>query len=209
MNFTERQNKIIEIVKEHEPVSGDRIAGYLGLSRATLRSDLAVLTMIGILDARTKVGYFYTGHDVKPLVYDQLFDLPVKEIMITPILVEQSLSVYDAVTNLFMYDVGSLYVKNEADELIGVISRKDFLRFVIGNANAENTPVAMIMTRMPNIVTVTPDVSILEAGNLLMKRRVDSLPVVSKDNPLKVVGKLTKTRLMSHFIQSGNDSNNS
>lgn len=208
MDFTERQNKIIEIVKEHEPVSGDRIAGYLGLSRATLRSDLAVLTMVGILDARTKVGYFYTGHDVKPLVYEQLFEVPVKEIMVTPILVEQTLSVYDAVTNLFMYDVGSLYVKNNNDELVGVISRKDFLRFVIGNNNAENTPVAMIMTRMPNIVTVTPEWTILEAGNLLMQHQVDSLPVVMKDNPLKVVGKLTKTRLMNHFIQAGHESNN-
>lgn len=209
MDFTERQNKIIEIVKEHEPISGDRIAGYLGLSRATLRSDLAVLTMVGILDARTKVGYFYTGQDVKPLVYDQLFEVTVKEVMITPIIVEQTLSVYDAVTNLFMYDVGSLYVKNDQDELVGVISRKDFLRFVIGNSNAENTPVAMIMTRMPNIVTVTPEWTILEAGNLLMQHQVDSLPVVTKENPLKVVGKLTKTRLMNHFIQAGNDSNNS
>lgn len=208
MDFTERQHKIIEIVKEHEPVSGDRIAGYLGLSRATLRSDLAVLTMVGILDARTKVGYFYTGQDVTPLVYDQLFEVPVKDIMITPILVEQTLSVYDAVTNLFMYDVGSLYVKNDNEELVGIISRKDFLRFVIGNNNAENTPVTMIMTRMPNIITVTPDWTLLEAGNLLMQHQVDSLPVVSKEDPLKVVGKLTKTRLMNHFIIAGNNSNN-
>lgn len=206
MDLTERQNKIIEIVKEHEPVSGDRIAAYLGLSRATLRSDLAVLTMIGILDARTKVGYFYTGYDIKPLVFNDLFEIPVKEVMISPILVEQTLSIYDAVTNLFMFDVGSLYVKNEKDELVGVISRKDLLRFVIGNSNTENTPVAMIMTRMPNIVTVTPDWTVLEAGNLLMQHQVDSLPVVSNDNALKVVGKLTKTRIMNHFIQVGNDS---
>ncbi len=207
MNLTERQKQIIEIVKENEPISGDRIAKYFGLNRATLRSDLAVLTMIGILDARTKVGYFYTGQDVNPLVFDQLFAIKVKELMVPPILVEQTLSVYDAITNLYLYDVNSLYVKNEENLLIGVISQKDLLRFSIGNANAEQTPVAMIMTRMPNIITVTPETTLLEAGNLLMQHQIDSLPVIDLKNKQSVVGKLTKTHVMNHFIYAGNDSN--
>ncbi|EPH64836.1 putative transcriptional repressor CcpN [Enterococcus casseliflavus 14-MB-W-14] len=200
--------KIIEIVKEHQPISGETIAKQLGLSRATLRNDLSILTMTGLLDARPKVGYFYTGQTVEPLLFEKLYHTKVAEVMIPPLLISQTVSVYEAVTTLFMYDVGSLYVKNDQDELIGVLSRKDLLRFAISNAAPEKTPVAMIMTRMPNIVTITPEETILTAGTLLGRHEVDTLPVVDPQEPKKVIGKITKTRLMNYFIQAGNDSDN-
>ncbi|MGX7262394.1 helix-turn-helix transcriptional regulator [Enterococcus crotali] len=205
MKLTSRQLEIIKIVKENEPISGDSIAKTLGLSRATLRSDLAILTMTGLLDARPKVGYFYTGQTIEPLLYEKLYKKTVKDIMLPPILIHQSTTVYDAVTNLFMYDVGSLYVKNDQDELNGVLSRKDLLRAAISNPNTEKTPVAMIMSRMPNIITITSDRTILEAGGLLLQHSIDTLPVVEIDQPKKVIGKVTKTRMMAYFINAGND----
>lgn len=208
MELSQRQMKIIEIVKDHQPISGETIAKQLGLSRATLRNDLSILTMTGLLDARPKVGYFYTGQTVEPLLFEKLYHTKVAEIMIPPLLISQTVSVYEAVTTLFMYDVGSLYVKNDQDELIGVLSRKDLLRFAISNAAPEKTPVAMIMTRMPNIVTITPEETILTAGTLLGRHEVDTLPVVDPQEPKKVIGKITKTRLMNYFIQAGNDSDN-
>ena len=208
MELSQRQMKIIEIVKEHQPISGETIAKQLGLSRATLRNDLSILTMTGLLDARPKVGYFYTGQTVEPLLFEKLYHTKVAEIMIPPLLISQTVSVYEAVTTLFMYDVGSLYVKNDQDELIGVLSRKDLLRFAISNAAPEKTPVAMIMTRMPNIVTITPEETILTAGTLLGRHEVDTLPVVDPQEPKKVIGKITKTRLINYFIQAGNDSDN-
>ncbi|MBO6358241.1 helix-turn-helix transcriptional regulator [Enterococcus casseliflavus] len=208
MELSQRQMKIIEIVKEHQPISGETIAKQLGLSRATLRNDLSILTMTGLLDARPKVGYFYTGQTVEPLLFEKLYHTKVAEVMIPPLLISQTVSVYEAVTTLFMYDVGSLYVKNDQDELIGVLSRKDLLRFAISNAAPEKIPVAMIMTRMPNIVTITPEETILTAGTLLGRHEVDTLPVVDPQEPKKVIGKITKTRLMNYFIQAGNDSDN-
>jgi len=208
LELSQRQMKIIEIVKEHQPISGETIAKQLGLSRATLRNDLSILTMTGLLDARPKVGYFYTGQTVEPLLFEKLYHTKVAEVMIPPLLISQTVSVYEAVTTLFMYDVGSLYVKNDQDELIGVLSRKDLLRFAISNAAPEKTPVAMIMTRMPNIVTITPEETILTAGTLLGRHEVDTLPVVDPQEPKKVIGKITKTRLMNYFIQAGNDSDN-
>lgn len=59
MELTERQKRIIQIVKENEPISADNIAKHLYLSKPTLRTDLTILTMTGILDARPKVGYFF------------------------------------------------------------------------------------------------------------------------------------------------------
>ena len=61
VELSERQEKIIEIVKESGPITGEQIADNLNLSRATLRPDLAILTMAGYLDARPRVGYFLLG----------------------------------------------------------------------------------------------------------------------------------------------------
>ncbi|WP_430610612.1 helix-turn-helix transcriptional regulator [Enterococcus sp. DIV0876] len=206
MELTPRQLKMIEIVKEHQPISGEAIAKKFGLSRATLRNDLSILTMTGLLDARPKVGYFYTGQPVEPLLFEKLYHIKVAEIMIPPLMILPTVSVYEAVTTLFMYDVGSLYVKNEAEELLGVLSRKDLLRFSISAHAPENTPVAMIMTRMPNIITITPEETILTAGTLLSRHEIDTLPVIDPESPKKVIGKVTKTHIMDFFIQAGLDS---
>lgn len=61
LELSERQKKIVEIVKENGPITGEHIADRLDLTRATLRPDLAILTMAGFLEARPRVGYFYTG----------------------------------------------------------------------------------------------------------------------------------------------------
>ena len=69
-----RQLKIIDIVKENEPITSESIASILNVTRATLRSDLAILTMTGILDARPKVGYFYSGISGASLVVNKIKD---------------------------------------------------------------------------------------------------------------------------------------
>lgn len=50
--------EIIDLVKKHAPITGERIAELLGISRPTIRSDLAVLVMLRYIDAKPKVGYF-------------------------------------------------------------------------------------------------------------------------------------------------------
>lgn len=61
MKFTKRQEEIIKIVKDGQPITSESIAEKLGVTRAALRADLAILTMTGTLDARPKVGYVYLG----------------------------------------------------------------------------------------------------------------------------------------------------
>ena len=136
LELTKRQLKIIEIVKDNQPISGETIA-KTRIQPCYFCAMISILTMTGLLDARPKVGYFYTGQTVEPLLFDKLYHAKVAEIMIPPLMIEQFVSVYDAVTTLFMYDVGSLYVKNAEEELIGVLSRKDLLRFAISNSAAE------------------------------------------------------------------------
>ena len=203
MELSERQKQIIEIVKDNEPISGDNIASELGLSKSTLRSDLAVLTMIGILDARQKVGYIYSGLSFEPLIQDRLSSLNVKDIMIPPVIINQETSIQDAITTLFMYDSGTLIVNDsETKEIVGIVSRKDLLRSMIMGNNQE-AAVAVIMTRMPNIYMTNPDMPVLKAAKLISRHEVDMLPVMKNKESKIVIGKISKTLLVNLLIEVG------
>lgn len=199
MDFSDRQEEIIHIVKEREPISADNIAQTLGLSKSTIRSDLAVLTVSGVLEAKPKVGYHYSGLDFNPLASKELYETKVAEIMSVPIIIPAKTSVKDAITSLFMYDTSSLFVAEENTQLQGVISRKDLLRSLLA-PDQEDLPIGVMMTRMPNIIVVTPEMTVLEAAQLISRHQVDSLPVVDKSADYAILGKISKTNIVDHYV---------
>ena len=199
---------IIDIVRENEPITSEQIAEKLNLTRSALRSDLSVLTMAGILDARPRVGYFFTGNTPPSMFKKRINEIKVEQIKAQPVVIKEDTSVYDAIVTLFLRDVGTIFVAHEDDGLIGIVSRKDLLRIAIGNADINKIPVSIIMTRMPNIVTVTPEESALDAAIKIVERAVDALPVVicekSGDKIIhKIVGKVTKTTITKLFVEFG------
>ncbi|MDS1029468.1 helix-turn-helix transcriptional regulator [Bacillota bacterium LX-D] len=199
--------RIVEIVKAQGPVTGEEIAGKLNLTRATLRPDLAILTMSGILDARPRVGYYYSGKSTKNLVSEELKSVLVKDIKSIPIVIKSDATVYDAIVTLFIKDVGSLFIVGEQGNLEGVVSRKDLLRYSLGQGDQHKTPVSIVMTRMPNIVMVDPDETVYEAAKKIIEHKVDALPVVRRvedqgeQEKLEVIGRLTKTNITSLFVE--------
>lgn len=209
IDLNKRQEKILQIVKDKGPITGEQIADLLNLTRATLRPDLAILTMSGYLDARPRVGYFYSGKSGNRLLSERVRKLKVKDYKAPPVIVQENLSVYEAIVTLFLEDVGTLYVTNRDRQLAGVISRKDLLRATIGNKNLEDVPVGVIMTRMPNIITVEPEDTLFEAANKLIEYQIDSLPVVipvdGKKNAYEVVGRFTKTTITRAFVEMGKE----
>lgn len=209
IDLNKRQEHILQIVKDRGPITGEQIAELLNLTRATLRPDLAILTMSGYLDARPRVGYFYSGKSGNRLLSEKVRKLKVRDYKAPPVIVDENVSVYEAIVTLFLEDVGTLYVINRERQLAGVISRKDLLRASIGNKNLEDVPVGIIMTRMPNIITVEPDDTLFEAANKLIEFQIDSLPVVvpvdGKKNAFEVVGRFTKTTITRAFVEMGNE----
>ncbi|GHU43652.1 hypothetical protein FACS1894193_10850 [Bacilli bacterium] len=203
MKLTKRQKEIIAIVKQRQPISGEKIAQAFGLSRATLRSDFSILTMLGLLEARPKIGYLYSGKLVDSLWYKELYHQTISDIILPPLIVAQDLPVHEAITMMFLHDIGAIYVGDENKHLLGVISRKDLLRVSITHANLNDIPVAMIMTRAANVISINPNARIIDAGFLLDEHKVDSLPVLSDEQ--QIIGKVTKTTLMSYFIRHGLD----
>ncbi len=205
IELTARQEIILEIVKNNGPISGEEIASRLNLSRATLRPHLAVLTMSGMLDARPKVGYFYAGKNQETLMSEKLKKIMVRDFKSRPIVIKESTSVYDAIVTLFLEDVGTLFVVNEEGCLQGVVSRKDFLKSTMGGMELHKMPVGIIMTRMPNIITTTPDETVLEVSQKIIEYEVDSLPVVKVvgGEKLEVLGRVTKTNITKILVALG------
>lgn len=205
IELTTRQSTILDIVKTNGPITGNHIAEKLNLSRAALRPDLAILTRSGILGARPRVGYYFTGKEPADLISTMLGNIRVADINSLPIVVRDSSSVYDAIVTMFIEDVGSVFVVSEGSLLEGVISRKDLLKATMGGKSINEMPIKVIMTRMPNIIMTTPQESALRAAKKLINHQVDSLPVVEAvqvDNLEKyqVVGRFTKTNITRLFV---------
>ena len=199
MELSERQLKIIDIVKNNEPISSKDIAKKLGLSRAALRTDLAVLTMVEILEAKPKVGYHYNheSHIIRDI--EKLFNVSVEEIMSMPINVKEELSLYDAIVKMFLEDVGTIFVIDKNDKLSGVISRKDLLKMSIGQNDLKNTPVSLAMTRRPKLITIKRDNTYYEAARKISDNKIDSLPVV--DDDFKAIGRISKTNITNTIVE--------
>lgn len=209
IQISERQQKIIEIVKADQPITSEQIAGKLGLTRATLRPDLSILTMSGLLDARPKVGYFYTENTIKSYSMREISNKKVANVMSVPIIIEENVSIHSAIVTMFLEDVGSIFITSNK-YLSGVVSRKDLLKSAIGNGDISSIPVSMAMTRMPNVVYVKENETVEDAIRKLIEHEIDSLPVVHSEKvengeQFVVVGrfsKTTSTRLFMEILQN-------
>jgi CBS domain-containing protein len=192
----------MELVKKHAPITGEQIAEMLGSGRPTIRADLSVLVMIDYLAAKPKVGYFL-GNALQPegQLINKVREMKVKDLQGVPVIVRDTATVHDAVATLFLENVGTLIVADEEGTLQGIVSRKDLLKVSLGNPNVATMPISLVMTRQPNLVTVSEDEPVIEAARKMIYHQVDSLPVVVKHSEsdgrerVEVIGRLTKTNM--------------
>ena len=211
MKLSHRQEEIVKIVKMGQPVTSEALAEKLGVTRAALRADLAILTMLGILEAKPKVGYIYLGAHKNFKIIDKVSKILAKEIMSKPTTVNEETMVYDAIVFLFLNDVGTLFVENNG-ALVGAISRKDFLKIAIGGTDIHKVPVGVIMTRMPNIICGFAEDKAYDLAKKIIEHEVDSIPIVEKiekedagRNQYKVIGKVSKTNITKLFVKLGEE----
>ncbi|OKO91262.1 helix-turn-helix transcriptional regulator [Geobacillus proteiniphilus] len=191
----------MQIVKDYGPITGESIAEKLNLTRATLRPDLAILTMAGYLEARPRVGYFYTGKTGKQLFADKMKKMKVEDYQSIPVVVNENVSVYDAIVTMFLEDVGTLFVVDDESLLVGVLSRKDLLRASLGKQELTAIPVNIIMTRMPNIAVCYKDDPLIDVAEQLIEKQIDAMPVVRKtEKGYEVIGRITKTNITKAFV---------
>jgi CBS domain-containing protein/biotin operon repressor len=204
--------EIIELVRKHAPITGEQIAEALGISRPTIRSDLSVLVMLGYIDAKPKVGYFL-GKELSTggLLKEKMHELKVKDRMARPVVISENATVNDAVISLFIENTGLLIVTDGDGGLAGIVSLKDLLKVTLGNPNAAAIPIGMVMTRLPRVMTVSPEESLWEAAGKMLEHQVGGLQVVRQvsgsDSRVRyeVIGRITKTSITQAFVDLSSD----
>jgi CBS domain-containing protein len=87
---------------------------------------------------------------------------------------------------LARHHIGCLVVVNTAGELVGIITERDLCWHVIARGLDPNrAPVGKFMVRQ--VVTCTPETSIADALDLMMKNKIRHLPVVRDQRPVAMV----------------------
>ena len=205
VKLSKRQEQIAQIVREEGPVTGSAIAEHLEVTRSALRSDLSVLTMLGVLDARPNVGYYYVGLSKETQTAERLKSFLVSDVLSQAVVVSGETSLYDTIVTIFTEDVGTILVCDDS-YLVGVVSRKDLLRASMGQTDSHAMPISMIMTPVSKVITVEPADTLVEAAQKMIDYEVDCLPVVVREDVgnkkrLKVVGRVSKTTVAKVFLE--------
>ena len=112
-------------------------------------------------------------------------------------------SVYETIVYMFENDIGSVFITENKNVLVGVVSRKDLLKAALGNKDLEKLPIHMVMTRMPNLIYVTEQDSIKTAVEKIMKHQIDSVAVVKKEKEVcYLVGRFSKTNISKLYLET-------
>lgn len=105
-----------------------------------------------------------------------------------PVTISPKSKVGDALAMMSKHHIGGIPVVDEHKKLIGIVTNRD-LRF----HTDLSTPVSEVMTS-ENLVTAPKGINLSEATNILMRSKVEKLPVVDVDGTL--VGLITYKDLM-------------
>ncbi len=201
IELSRRQQEIINIINAKMPITGEEIAGVLGVTRSALRTDLQVLSKLGYLDAKPKVGYITK---TKKSNTEDFSKKLVSDVMSVAAIINEKESLHSTIVKIFLEDVGSIFIIGEKG-LSGVVSRKDLVKAMMGGLDLNTVPVSMIMTRMPNIVTLSEHDTVEKAVKKLIVHEIDSLPVISeRDGVSYIVGRFTKTNATKLFAEAMN-----
>lgn len=120
-----------------------------------------------------------------------------RDLMSSPVrTIRPHITIEEAQRILLRYGHSGLFVVNEKDELVGVISRRD-LDLALHH-QFSHAPVKGYMSS--NIKTITPETSLSEIESLMVNNDIGRLPVLDSGN---LVGIVTRTDVLRQLHQEG------
>jgi len=127
-------------------------------------------------------------------------DIPVKEVMTVEVCtVREKESVHTLARKMIEYGVGSAVVV-ENGRPVGIVTEKDLISKVVArNKLPSKVKVADVMTSP--IITITPNTSLREAANIMIKKGIRRLPVINEKGDL--VGIITDNDILGVSLDLG------
>lgn len=130
----------------------------------------------------------------------------VKEIMSKDVVtVKKDSNFLEFVTDIEMYDYVAFPVLDEEDNIIGIVSQTDLLKLIlfyshVGVRMLDESflgipSIRSIMTTRP--ITLSPDDTIAEAVQLMVKYGIQSIPVVEEK---QVIGMMVKKDIIQQIL---------
>jgi CBS domain-containing protein len=118
--------------------------------------------------------------------------MELKDIMVkNAVTVEPDQSVREAAKRMNLYEIGCLIVVGK-DGVCGIVTERDILiKVVEASKNAEKTKVKEIMST--KLVMGTPDMDVVDAARLMLKKRIKKLPITTNG---KLAGLVTFTDIV-------------
>ncbi len=93
------------------------------------------------------------------------------------------------------YDIGSVVVA-EGQNPVGILTERDVVRQILKGSLVLQEPVKQVMSKP--VITATPDTSVQEAIELMLKNKIRQLPVIQGSN---LVGIVTDKDLMRSVLR--------
>ena len=133
-----------------------------------------------------------------------LENILVKDVMTKSVIsVDSSATANDAAKRMEDAKIGSIVVIENSIP-VGIITDRDFTIKIVGHAYPIDTPVRRLMSYP--LITIMPDSHCGAAADLMSSMKIKKLPVVDGD---QVVGIITVTDLVNHFIMNVKNEPNS
>ncbi len=103
-------------------------------------------------------------------------------------------TVQEAGKEMANHTVNSLVVINGSGKLVGILTNSDIIKNVVaGGESSKKVLVSDIMTK--DVIVASPEASLEEAANVMIKYKIKHLPIVHED---VVVGMVTTTDLITY-----------
>ena len=100
--------------------------------------------------------------------------------------IEASATVFEALKKVVAANVGSILVTDDAGQVIGIMTERDYLRKIaVFGRTSHDTLVGEIMTSP--IIYVTPETTVEESMAIMTDRRIRHLPVVENDEVVGII----------------------
>lgn len=122
----------------------------------------------------------------------------VKQIMKKPITIENSASLFKAMTHMTNSKISRLLTTNDSGNIVGIITEKDIGFFLLVNDSEKNLTEIPVSNVAKPLIQVNESTPVEDVAHIMNSKNIGSVGVSSSDT----VGIVTKTDLTRYYIQN-------